>query len=143
MFFRKKKLMKSCLKSNAVVHKFDRIMFLSCVRLSPNRYELTFMYDYIYNFNENRTFIPLKLIISYNDYSRIINLKFGVWLKVTCFFLQSEYVYIYQNKKNNRLIYKATKHDNYINHGNINQYNHELLFKGSVRDNCIFEYLGG
>ena len=142
MIFKKRKSHNPYLKENVIPHNFDRIMFLSCVRISPNRYELTFMYDYVYNFNENRTLFPIKIIIPFEEYSKIINTKFGVWLRVTDSFPSANFIYVYRNLANNKLIYKATRHDNLLKNGKINQYHHELIFKGTLRDKNILEFVG-
>ena len=142
MIFIKKKHTRSDLKNNTISHSFDKIMFLSCVRISPNRYELTYMYDYVYNFNENRTLFPIKIIIPFEDYAKIINIKFGIWLRVNDNFPSMSFIYVYRNLNTNKLIYKYTKHDNLMKNGKVNQYNHELIFKGSLRDKTILEYVG-
>lgn len=141
MILKKKTPEYSYLKNITITHNFNRIMFLSCVRISSNQYELTYMYDYIYNFNENRTLIPIKIIIPFETYKKIINTKFGVWLRVNDSFPFVSYIYIYKNLNNNKLIYKSLRNDNYMKNGNTNQYNHELIFKGTIRDNCILEYV--
>lgn len=141
MFFKKKNTISSYLKNKTIIHNYNKIMFLSCVRISSNQYELTYIYDYVYNFNENRTLIPIKIIISYEQYKKIINTKFGVWLRVNNFFPFANYVYIYRNLNNNKLIFKSLRNDNYMKNGKTNQYNHELLFKGTIRENCILEFV--
>lgn len=141
MLFKKKNTISSYLKNKTIIHNYNKIMFLSCVRISSNQYELTYIYDYVYNFNENRTLIPIKIIISYEQYKKIINTKFGVWLRVNNFFPFANYVYIYRNLNNNKLIFKSLRNDNYMKNGKTNQYNHELLFKGTIRENCILEFV--
>ena len=126
---------------NTLIHRFDKIMFLSCVRLSTNKYELTYLLDYVFSFNENKTLIPIKVIIPYDEYLKVIKSKFGIWIR--CNYIKTNYLYIYQNLNNNKLIFKTTRNDNYLNNGTINQYNHELIFKGFLSDKKIMEYLGG
>ncbi len=141
MFLLKKRISKYYIK-DTIKHNFNKIMFLSCVRISSNRYELTYVLDYVYNFNENRTLLPIKKIISYEEYKKIIKLKFGVWLKINRDFSYYGYIYLYQNQANNKLIYKSTKNDNYMHNGTMNQYNHELIFKGLIHNKCILECVG-
>ena len=141
MLFKKKNTISSHLKNKTIIHNYNKIMFLSCVRISSNQYELTYIYDFVYNFNENRTLIPIKIIISYEQYKKIINTKFGVWLRVNDSFPFANYVYIYRNLNNNKLIFKSLRNDNYMKNGKTNQYNHELLFKGTIRENCILEFV--
>lgn len=126
---------------NVFVHKFEKIMFLSCVRLSVNRYELTYLLDFTFNLNETKSLVPIKVIISFDDYKKIIKYKFGVWIKFDTDYFRKNYLYIYRNLNSNRLIFKTTRHDNYLIHGNMNQYNHELIFKASLIDKIILEYL--
>lgn len=122
-------------------HKFDKIMFLSCVRVSHNRYELTYLLDYVFSLNETKSLIPIKTIISYEEYQKIIKINFGVWLRFKNYSFNQNYLYIYRNLKDNRLIFKATRHDNNLNNGNKNQYDHELIFKGALIDKAIVEYM--
>ena len=126
---------------DALVHRFDKIMFLSCVRVGQNRYELTYLLDYSFSFGESKSLIPIKVIIPFEEYSKIIKIKFGVWIRFNEKYLKHNYLYVYRNLNNNRLIFKTTRHDNSLEHGNTNQYHHELVFKGALKDKAILEYM--
>lgn len=141
-FFSNKKHIVRYRNKDVLIHKFDKIMFLSCVRISRNRYELTFLLDYIFSLNDTKTIIPIKAMISAEEYQRISKMKFGVWLRFNNNYFRQNYIYIYRNLNSNRLIFKTTRHDNYLNNGKKNQYNHELIFKGALQDKAILEYLG-
>ena len=86
--------------------------------------------------------IPIKTIISYDEYMKICKIKFGIWIHSN-HFSRNCFVYIYRNLRNNRIIFKYTKNDNYKKLGYINQYNHQLLFKGMLSSNAIIEQVGG
>lgn len=132
---------KSYRHKDVFIHKFDRIMFLSCVKISHNRYELTYLLDYLFCLNETKTLVPIKVIIPYEDYIRISKIKFGVWIRFNNNYFKQNYLYIYRNNNNNRIIFKSTRHDNYLNYGNSNQYNHELIFKAVLADRALLEYM--
>lgn len=127
---------------NVFQHKFDRFMLISCVRIDNNRFELTYLLDYTYCLNETKSLIPIKVIISYDDYIKISKIKFGVWLRFNNNYFGQNYLYIYRNLASNRLIFKTTRNDNYLTYGATNQYNHQLVFKGTLVDNAILEHLG-
>lgn len=128
-------------KDNILKHKFSKIMFLSCVRISDNKYELTYLIDYLYKQHGNITLIPIKKIISYEEYMKVINTKFGVWFRNNNM-LDFSYLYIYHNLNNNKLLYKTTSNNNYMNKDSINQYSHKLIFKAELRNNnTLYEYI--
>jgi len=127
--------------NNTLRHKFSRIMFLSCVRIDNNKYELTYLIDYLYKHEGNITLIPIKKIISYEEYIKVINTKFGVWLRNNSI-LDFSYLYIYHNLNTNKLLYKTTSNNNYLNKDSINQYSHKLIFKAQLKDkNVLYEYI--
>lgn len=127
--------------NNLLIHKFDKIMYLSCVQLSNNRYELTYLLDYVFTLNETKSLIPIKVIITYEDFIKVIKCKFGVWLRFNNNYFRQNYLYIYRNLNNKRLIFKSTRHNNSLNNGFTNQYNHELIFKASLSSNALVEEL--
>lgn len=127
---------------HSIVHKYDKIMFLSCVQISNNKYELTYLLDYVFILNDTKTLIPLKVIVNYEDYKKIVNTKFGIWFRLNNNKFNNNFLYIYRNLNNNRLIFKATRFDNNLNNGFINQYNHELIFKALLSDNTLIEEMG-
>ena len=127
---------------NVIIHKYDKYMLLSCTRLSSNRYELNYLINYSLSFNEDKMIIPIKTIISFDDYMKISKIKFGIWIHSNCSFSNC-FVYIYRNLKNNHVIFKYTKNNNHKKLGYINQYNHQLLFKGMLLSNAIIEQVGG
>lgn len=47
--------------------------------------------------------------------------------------------YIYLTS-NNKLIYKTTTNDNYLEIGSCNQYGHRLIYKALIISNSICEY---
>lgn len=47
--------------------------------------------------------------------------------------------YIYLTTKN-KIIYKTTTNDNYLEVGQYNQYGHKLIYKASILTNKICEY---
>ena len=121
-------------KNDIISHNFCKIMFLSCVYISDNKYELTYLLDYVYK-NENAiTLIPIKKIISYEEYLKVKNTRFGVWFRNNNIF-DFTYLYIYHNMNNNRLVYKTTNNDNYLSENTINQYSHKLIFKALLKRN--------
>ena len=126
---------------NTVIHSFDKVMYVSCNQISHNYYELTVLLNYIYSFNEIKTLIPIKLIIDNETYLKINKINFGIWIKYNSSLFNNKYLYIYQNLNNNKLIFKTTKNDNYLNYNTINQYNHKLVFKGFLNNSNILEYI--
>lgn len=125
-----------------LTHKFCKIMFLSCVYICDGKYELTYLLDYVYKNNRNITLIPIKKYITYEEYVKVIKSKFGVWFRSNSNILDFNYLYIYQNMNNNKLIYKTTNNDNYLNKDSINQYSHKLIFKSKLNSsNVLLEYI--
>ena len=125
---------KNIQKKNTLSHDFCKIMFLSCVCISDNEYELTYLLDYIYKYKNDITLIPIKKIISYEEYLKVKNTKFGVWFRNNSIF-DFTYLYIYHNMNNNKLIFKTTNNDNYLSKDSINQYSHKLIFKAILKKN--------
>ena len=124
---------------NTHIHNFSKIMLVSCVRVKNNVYELIYLLNYIYQFNEDRILLKVRTMIDFNQYNLIRKYKFGIWINYKKIDLNYFYIYIYKNIKNNRLIHKITKNNNFLTSGSINQYNHELLFKGFLSGNEIIE----
>lgn len=129
-------------KKDILSHRFCKIMFLSCVYISDNKYELTYLLDYVYKHENNITLIPIKKIISYEEYLKVKNTKFGVWFRNNNIF-DFTYLYIYNNMNNNKLVYKTTNNDNYLLKDTINQYSHKLLFKAKINrsTNVLEEFI--
>lgn len=129
------------LKRNMINHKFSKIMYLSCLKINKNKYELTALIDYIFVSNNYKTMFPIKIIIDYETYLKINKIKFGIWLKYNPNIFNFRYLYIYQNLNTKKLIYKITKNDNCLNNEMINQYNHQLTYKARLDNNYVVEYL--
>lgn len=127
-------------RRNIIVHRYDKIMFLSCIKLNENKYELTFLLDYLFCTKENITLIPIKVIIPYDEYLKVIKSKFGVWFK-TSQLPTYGFITVYQNTRNNQLIFKSTRNAPYCKRGQSNQYRHELLFKAEVRNKLLLEHV--
>ena len=126
---------------NTVVHRFDKVMYVSCIQISHNFYELSVLLNYTYSFKDIKTLIPIKVIIDNETYLKINKKNFGVWIKYNSSLFNSKYLYIYQSLNDNKLIFKTTKNDNYLNNNSVNQYNHKLIFKGFLSNSNILEYI--
>lgn len=126
---------------NTVSHSFDKVMYVSCIQISHNYYELTALLNYTYSFNNIKTLIPIKVIIDNETYLKINETNFGIWIKYNSSLFNCKYLYIYQNLNNNKLVFKTTKNDNYLSNNTINSYNHKLIFKAFLSSNHIMEYI--
>ena len=65
---------------NTHIHNFSKIMLVSCVRVKNNVYELIYLLNYIYQFNEDRTLLKVRTMIDFNQYNLIRKYKFGIWI---------------------------------------------------------------
>lgn len=137
--FKSKKEFKSIYGSTKKLYSFDKIMLLSCSRVTLNRYKLVYLINHTFSSDESVSIFIHSLYLDLNQFNQVVKYKFGVWLSYKVLPKQpNQYYYVYiDNSK--KLIYKSTKNDNFLSIGDHNSYGHKLIYKALISDNLIIE----
>lgn len=113
--------------------KNQKILVVSTLCLNDGRVQIKGYLNPIIKINGYKGLF--EFIVDTNDSSILNKIKIGKWVRLNDSF-SFRILYIYQTK-NNKLIYKYTKHDNEIYIGDSNTYDHKLIFKGKYCNNNL------
>lgn len=137
--FKLKKDLRSVYGSTKNFYSFNKVMFISCSKISLNRYKLIFLIDYTFSFDNTVSIFIHSLFIDLKQFNQVIRYKFGVWLNYKVLPMQIRFYYYVYIDNFNKLIYKSTKNDNNLSIGDYNSYGHRLIYKSLISDNFIIE----
>ena len=117
---------------------FNKIMFVSCVRIDLNKFKLNYLMNCPFVSDESISLMSNTIYIDLERFNIISKYKFGVWLDPKLLNLNSFIYSIYSF--NDKLIYKNTRNNTNLNIGCCNSYGHKLIYKAVVTDKYLIEY---